>query len=102
APRLVEYFDPDPCMVYPMAKAAMSAPAEAMAGRSSAEKKRDEALGVRVEAKDSGGEYDILILGAKQSEGLETWLRENGYRIRAEAGAALQPDDPPGVEHCVA
>ena len=37
------------------------------------------------------GEYDILILGAKQSEGLETWLRENGYRVPAKAAAALQP-----------
>ena len=62
-----------------------------MAMRSSAEKKRDEALGVRVEARYTVGEYDILILGAKQSEGLETWLRENGYRIPAKAAAALQP-----------
>ena len=38
APRLVEYFDPDPCMVYPMAKAAMGAPRAEMAQRSSAEK----------------------------------------------------------------
>ena len=91
APRLVEYFDPDPCMVYPMAKAAMSAPAADNAGRSAAERKRDEALGVRIEAKYSVGEYDILILGAKQSEGLETWLRENGYRIPAKAASALQP-----------
>jgi hypothetical protein len=92
APRLVEYFDPDPCMVYPMAKAARSAVAADMMGaRSEAEKKKDEALGVRVEAKYSVGEYDILILGAKQSEGLETWLRENGYRIPAKAAAALQP-----------
>ena len=29
------------------------------------------------------GEYDILILSAKQSDGLETWLRESGYRIPA-------------------
>jgi len=92
APRLVEYFDPDPCMrYYPMAKAAMGAPAADMASRSVAEKKRDDALGVRVEAKYSVGEYDILILGAKQSEGLETWLRENGYRVPAKAAAALQP-----------
>jgi hypothetical protein len=62
-----------------------------MAARSSDEKKRDEALGVKVEAKYTVGEYDILILGAKQSEGLETWLRENGYRIPAKASAALQP-----------
>jgi hypothetical protein len=92
APRLVEYFDPDPCMEYPMAsKAAMGAPAADMARRSEAEKKRDDALGVRVEAKYTVGEYDILILGAKQSEGLETWLRENGYRIPPKASAALQP-----------
>ncbi|HVP60524.1 MAG TPA: DUF2330 domain-containing protein [Myxococcaceae bacterium] len=91
APRLVEYFDPDPCMrYYPMAKAAAGAPSADMA-RSVAEKKRDEALGVRVEARYSVGEYDILILGAKQSEGLEIWLRENGYRVPGKAAAALQP-----------
>ena len=27
------------------------------------------------------GEYDILILSAKESRGLETWLTQNGYRI---------------------
>jgi hypothetical protein len=62
-----------------------------VARRSEAEKKRDDALGVRVEAKYTVGEYDILILGAKQSEGLETWLRENGYRVPPKAAAALQP-----------
>ncbi len=47
APRLVEYFDPDPCArMYPMSKAA-GAPAMDMASRSVAEKKREEALGVR-------------------------------------------------------
>jgi hypothetical protein len=91
APRLVEYFDPDPCQpIYPMAKAAGAAPS-ILSRRSEAEKKRDEALGVRVEARYTVGEYDILILGAKQSEGLETWLRENGYRVPPKAAAALQP-----------
>ncbi len=90
APRLVEYFDTDPCRpVYPMAMRA--APAASDGARTMAEKKKDEALGVTVEARYSVGEYDILILGAKQSEGLETWLRENGYRIPAKAAAALQP-----------
>jgi hypothetical protein len=91
APRLVEYFDPDPCTMYSMRMKAMAAPAADMAGRSEAEKRRDDALGVRVEAKYTVGEYDILILGAQQSEGLETWLRENGYRVPAKAAAALQP-----------
>ena len=35
---------------------------------------RARALGVSVEAKYTVGEYDILILSAKESNGLETWL----------------------------
>jgi hypothetical protein len=91
APRLVEYFDSDPCrrLATMRLRAMRAAPAEAAMSMDA--KKRDEALGVRVEAKYTVGEYDILILGAKQSEGLETWLRENGYRIPAKAAAALQP-----------
>ena len=27
----------------------------------------------------AGGEYDIVLLSAKESDGLETWLTENGY-----------------------
>ena len=46
-------------------------------------------LGVTIEAKYTVGEYDILILSAQQSTGLETWLRENGYRIPAGASAIL-------------
>ena len=42
-----------------------------------------------IEAHYTVGEYDILILSAQQSSGLETWLRENGYRIPAGASAVL-------------
>ena len=42
-----------------------------------------------IEAQYTVGEYDILILSAQQSTGLETWLRENGYRIPAGASAVL-------------
>jgi hypothetical protein len=38
-------------------------------------------LGVTIEARYTVGEYDILILSATESAGLETWLRQNGYRI---------------------
>jgi len=51
----------------------------------------DAALGVSVEARYTVGEYDILILSARESSGLETWLRLNGYRIPSRASAALQP-----------
>lgn len=78
APRLVEYFDEDPCMVMRMMKemAIASAPME------DAEfKKKADALGVTIEASYTVGEYDILILSATQSNGLITWLKQNDYRI---------------------
>jgi hypothetical protein len=87
APRLVEYFDENPCdrRVYEMAqRSAGSALAPA-----SAAKARADALGVTIEASYTVGEYDILILSAAQSTGLETWLRDNGYRIPPGASAVL-------------
>src|SRR5207302_3028116 len=81
SPRLVEYFDPDPCAM-PEPPVSMRAPAESITV-SGAAKARDRAqsLGVTIEAKYTVGEYDILILSAKQSNGLETWLTENGYTL---------------------
>src|SRR5207342_1669883 len=52
--------------------------------------RRTKALGVTIEAQYTVGEYDILILSAQQSSGLETWLRENGYKI------------PPGASEVIA
>jgi hypothetical protein len=86
APRLVEYFDQDPCsLVYELADRAAASPAPRAAGGIAGAK----SLGVTIEAKYTVGEYDILILSAQQSSGLETWLRENGYRIPPGAGAVL-------------
>lgn len=91
APRLVEYFDPDPCR--PMAQDyPMSAPAPmAEAGARGSVAQRDNALGVTIEAKFTVGEYDILVLSARESGGLETWLVQNGYRIPRGAKRLLQP-----------
>ncbi len=50
---------------------------------------RAKALGVTIEARYTVGEYDILILSAKQSTGLETWLTENHYRIPPGASRVL-------------
>jgi hypothetical protein len=89
APRLVEYFDPNPCQVMFDKDGVMPAPAAgAMRAESAA---RAKALGVTVEAQYTVGEYDIVILSAKQSDGLETWLTENGYRIPQGASRALRP-----------
>ncbi len=54
-------------------------------------KSQDSALGVTVEARFTVGEYDIVILSAKQSNGLATWLIGNGYRIPPGAKQLLGP-----------
>ena len=102
APRLVEYFDPDPCApvrvledraVFESAQAPTSA-----ALRQSG----DRELGVTVEAEYSIGEYDIQILSATESDGLETWLTQNGYRIPENASPLLQPYIRQGMKFFVA
>jgi hypothetical protein len=88
APRLVEYFDRDPCerrdtRVLGYAAAAPPPMLEASS------RVRANALGVTIEATYTVGEYDILILSATQSAGLETWLNENGYRIPPGASEVI-------------
>jgi len=60
-----------------------------MASKTAGDAARAKSLGVTIEARYTVGEYDILILSAAQSSGLETWLRENGYSIPAGASAVL-------------
>ena len=91
APRLAEYFDPDPCAVRRAMKLSGAMDQVAPASVAAADAKRERALGVTVEAAYTVGEYDIVMLSAKQSDGLETWLRENGYRIPKGASTALRP-----------
>ena len=87
APRLVEYYDSDPCaVVMPRAQSFLrAAPSPTLASRDQAAA----GLGVTIEAQYTVGEYDILILSAKESSGLERWLRDNGYRIPAGASPVL-------------
>ncbi len=86
APRLVEYFDEDPCN--PVLRGGMGGFA-VETGSSARVGARDKALGVKVEASYTVGEYDIVILSAEQSDGLETWLTENGYKIPEGAAEVL-------------
>jgi Na+-translocating ferredoxin:NAD+ oxidoreductase RnfD subunit len=89
APRLVEYFDQNPCLRYELMERRSMDAMKSMAP-AAAPRERDKVLGVTVEAQYTVGEYDILILSAKESSGLETWLTENGYRIPQGASAVLQ------------
>src|SRR5262249_22993734 len=93
APRLVEYWEQDPCpKYYPGDMAAMGggAPMPKMAAKPAAEGKKKD-YGVKIEAQFNVGEYEIVVLSAKQSDGLESWLHDNKYNIPKGASAALAP-----------
>jgi len=102
SPRLVEYWEMDPCKPEPQydegAMTLNSAPASmggsAMGSGSS--------HGVTIEAKFEVGEYKILILSAKDSTGLDTWLRGEKYQIPKDAEPLLRPYVEQGMKFFVA
>jgi hypothetical protein len=80
SPRLVEYWEQDPCapqvaFAPGAAKGAMPAPPSMAAPVARGD------LGVKIEAQFTVGEYQIVILSAKDSGGLDTWLHREGYNI---------------------
>ena len=81
APRLVEYYDENPCMLARRNKSitVTSAGIPEMVMESAPMEAED--LGVTIEAEYEVGEYDILILSAEESDGLITWLNQENYRI---------------------
>ncbi len=86
SPRLVEYFDDGPCQVRMLREMAReNLPMSSAKDRDA----RADALGVTVQASYTVGEYDIVILSAKEGEGLETYLKENGYRLPKGATEVL-------------
>lgn len=89
APRLVEYFDDDPCAVMMRMQEKAMAPSATGSARDMSEVAKAKKLGVTIEAQYTVGEYDILILSAKESDGLETWLTGNGYRLPKGASKVL-------------
>jgi Na+-translocating ferredoxin:NAD+ oxidoreductase RnfD subunit len=88
APRLVEYFDENPCELRMLRETVGMASRQALNAALPAAKSTA-SLGVTIEAQYTVGEYDIVILSATQSTGLETWLQDNGYRIPTGAASVL-------------
>jgi hypothetical protein len=86
SPRLVEYFDGNPCRRMALEALPMSA---SKSGASRDQSRGAASLGVTIEARYTVGEYDILILSAKESGGLQTWLRESGYKLPPGATSIL-------------
>jgi len=103
APRLVEYWEHDPCG----ADDVYDDPGMAMAGVVETEEVADsdgdeQEYKVKIEAKFSVGEYDIVVLSAQESTGLDRWLRANKYEIPAGAEPLLRPYIEQGSKFFVA
>lgn len=88
APRLVEYFDDNPCdrQLYRVMESAAAPDSITVTG---SRVERAKAMGVTIEEEFTVGEYDILILSAKESDGLQTWLEDNGYKVPEKAKRTL-------------
>ena len=91
APRLVEYHDSNPCapemMEDEIVVTARGQQAPVLAMSKNMESAAD--LGVTIEETFTVGEYDILVLSARESSGLQTWLTTNGYKIPTGADRVL-------------
>ena len=92
APKLVEYWERDPCFD---AVESATAGAEGKSG-GSGDKRKGGAPGggapqVTVEAQFVSGEYEIVVLGANESDAVEAWLIDHRYKIPKGASAALAP-----------
>jgi hypothetical protein len=103
SPRLVEYWEQDPCPApvdtrkYDMAP---SAGAPGRLRRSDEEKEKKQT--VKIEAQFDVAEYKILILSATEAAGLETWLKDNKYKIPDGAEPLLRPYVEAGSKFFVA
>jgi len=86
APRLVEYTDFDPCSP-PLPASVSMAAVGSVRNRTEDDVRRR--YGVTIEASYDVAEYDVLILSAKESDGLIDWLVDNHYRIPQGAESVL-------------
>jgi hypothetical protein len=103
APRLVEYWEQDPCQELGLGNIGTIGHG---AGTGQGFGNGHGVLGggttVTIEAQFEVGEYEIVILSARDSTGLDTWLRENGYKIPPNAEPALRPYVQSGSKFFVA
>jgi hypothetical protein len=103
APRLVQYWEQDPCDhprrhgAYDRAEAAVASPPSSLKEGGTGARPS-----VRVEAEFAVGEYEIVILSADDSGALDAWLRQNRYRIPEGAEAVLRPYVQTGSKFFVA
>jgi hypothetical protein len=103
SPRLVEYWEEDPCPIPRPAKSSRHRMMEdASADDRDEEKSVRKKPTVKIEAKFDVAEYQILILSATEAAGLQTWLEQNHYKIPPGAEPLLRPYIEAGSKFFVA
>jgi hypothetical protein len=103
APRLVEVWEQDPCAGWHPGRYAVDGQNVTSPSFGSVESRYT--VGeprVWIEASFAVGEYDVEVLGARDSAALETWLRGHDYKIPEGAAAALRPYVQAGMKFFVA
>ena len=101
-PRLVEYWEQDPCEAGWDDFGGLGLRGTGRGGGGTGEGTLGLGGLVRVEAQFAVGEYDIVVLGADDSSALDAWLREHHYRIPEGAAEALRPYVESGMKFFVA
>jgi len=105
APRLVEYWEQDPCPKPMMAMAEFGAGGAARLGGAHRVFPMSAAAApppVKIEAQFTVGEYDVVVLSATDSTALDAWLRQNHYKIPSGAEPYLRPYVQMGMKFFVA
>jgi hypothetical protein len=90
APRLVEYWEQDPCYDPPPDRDA-----DGLADKQDSDPESTASggggYGVKIEAKFTVGEYEVVVLSATDSSGLDRWLNDNHYKIPSGSEPLLRP-----------
>jgi hypothetical protein len=104
APRLVEYWEQDPCYVPPKPSygGGMRSMAPMKKSKMADEEGAPRDYGVAIEAQFTVGEYEIVVLSAKDALGLEAWLADNKYKIPSGAAPLFRPYIQQGMKFFVA
>ncbi|MBM4778113.1 MAG: DUF2330 domain-containing protein [Archangiaceae bacterium] len=103
APRLVEYWEQDPCPKEVQGFGGLGLRGVGSGGGGIGYGYGSGRMGgVRVEAEFDVGEYEIVILSAEDALGLEQWLAEKNYKIPSGAAPLFRPYIQQGMKFFVA
>ena len=104
APRLVEYWERDPCYKPKRRSRGCGRPLTKFNDMVPAPTSEVVVLekSVTVEAQFEVGEYEIVILSATEGGALESWLKDNQYNIPTGARELMQPYIQQGMYFFVA